>query len=419
MTPPTPTTPASDRRLLDDPDFWLQHLRLGRYAELRRHIDDRAYRLDRVTAWFRTRRQLAYVARCLGLSTEGTVRELQERIADVGAPLLPFLGVAAFAPHKAPAAIVDAARTSLPEEDVAACASLTGEHDRLLLLLRLLEVQPDALPHVRGLHAWHRSGGAALTLRGRVPHRRSGFADFLTAENVHEAIRAVPLPRGVPGVRFEMAIPRPDGDVIAVLSRNLRRAHHWTDDGRRLMHGHDEELIVLHFLDGGRRVRVSARTPDLPRSLAGAIASAWFGEECAYVDDLAPAEPASLRRMVAALLTRQVWGLRLVELAVRNTPLAGSPDLVLRASGDDDDIAAAVHDFEARVGPLLDRLDDVVHIKVLFEGRRVEVDFPRIGERPVARFADGRLNRHAADAFRAFVEAEFGLPLHSMEARCA
>jgi len=92
---------------------------------------------------------------------------------------------------------------------------------------------------------------------------------------------------------------------------------------------------------------------------------------------------------------------------------------VLRASGDDDDIAAAVHDFEARVGPLLDRLDDVVHIKVLFEGRRVEVDFPRIGERPVARFADGRLNRHAADAFRAFVEAEFGLPLHSMEARCA
>jgi hypothetical protein len=166
-------------------------------------------------------------------------------------------------------------------------------------------------------------------------------------------------------------------------------------------------------------VRVSAKTVELPRKLAEAIATAWFQEECTYVDDLAPAEPASLRRMLAALVTRQVDGLRLVELAVRGAPLKGAPDLVLRASSLDDDIAEAVHDFEARVGPLLDRLDDVVHLKVLFGGRRIEVDFPHVGGRPVARFADGRLDRHAAEAFRAFVEREFGLPLHSMESRCA
>jgi hypothetical protein len=32
MIPPAPSRPASDRRLLDDTDFWLQHLRLGRDA---------------------------------------------------------------------------------------------------------------------------------------------------------------------------------------------------------------------------------------------------------------------------------------------------------------------------------------------------------------------------------------------------
>ncbi len=125
------------------------------------------------------------------------MRELQERIVDVGAPFLPILGVTAFALHEARAAMSDTARTSLPEEDVAACASTIGEHDRLLL--RLLEVQAEVLPRVRGLHAWYRSGGGALALRGRGPRRGSGFADFLSAENIHEAICDVPLPRGVPG----------------------------------------------------------------------------------------------------------------------------------------------------------------------------------------------------------------------------
>lgn len=414
----TPLPRPEDRGPIDNPDFWLQDLRLGRYAEIVRNIGDPTYRTERVTTWFRTKRILAYVAERLGLPTDGSVTELRDRLVDAGPDLLPYLAVAAFAPHKLPVAILDAASTILSPEDLAASQDGKGQHDRLLLLLRILDARPEALAHVRGLHIWHRNGGAALTLAGRPPHRKLGFLDFLHRDNVERAIAGIRLPRGVPGVRFEMTIPRPGGDVIVVLSRNLRRAHHWSDDGRNLSHGHDEELIVLHFADHGRRVRVSAKTSELPRHLAEAIATAWFEEECSYVDDLAPAEPASLRRMVEALVTRQVDGLRLVELAVRSAPLKGAPELILRASSLDGDIAEAVHDFEERVGPLLDRLDDVVHLKVVFGGRRIEVDFPHVGGRPVARFADGRLDRHAAEAFRAFVGREFGLPLHSMESRC-
>jgi hypothetical protein len=419
QAPRYPDHSDADAALIADPTFWLLDLRLGRYHELVRNIHDRGYRSEQVARWFRTRRVLVAAAGILGLPTDGSVHALQQRVTDVSWGLLPLLAVAAFAAHKVPAAVEDAAKAALSPAQVANARTAPGEHDRLLLLLMLLAHKPAVLPHVRGLHAWHRAGAAALTLNGRPEHRRAGFGAWLSRENVERAVAAVPLPRGVPGIRFEMCIQRPDGDVILLLSRNLRRAHQWTDDGLHLLHGHDEELIVLHFLDDGRRVRVSAQTPDLPRALAGALAAAWFGAELAYVDDLAPAEPASLRRMLAGLLTRQVGGLRLVELAVRNSPLAGAPEIVLRAGGQCGDISAAVHDFEDRVGPLLDRLDDVVHLKVIFGGRRVEVDFPHVGAQPVARFADGRLDRHAAEAFRAFVGAEFGLPLHSMETRCA
>jgi hypothetical protein len=173
------------------------------------------------------------------------------------------------------------------------------------------------------------------------------------------------------------------------------------------------------FLEEARRVRVTARTGELPRRLAQHIASAWFSAPVSYRDDLVPAEPAALSRLVDALLTSNVPDVRLVEVAARNTPVVGAPLLVVRASGPRADVAASVMDLETRVGPLVRRVEDIEHLKVEFNGRMIEIDFPIVGARPLARFADGRLDRHAAERFRSFVEASFGLPLHSMETRCA
>ncbi len=412
-------SPPPDSALTDDPRFWLQDLRLGRYVELMRHIDDPDYRRERVATWFSHRRVLLHVAERLGVSTSGTIAQLQARLVATGRRLLPFLGVAAFAPRKLPVAVLDVAQSVLDADTLEQARDRKGQLDRLLLLLLVFERRPEALAHVRGLQAWHKQAGAALRLseRRRVPS--GDFGAFLTRSHIERAIATVPLPRGVPGVRHEMTIPRENDGYIVVLSRNLRRAHNWTDDGQAIQHGHDEELIVLQFMDDGRRVRASGRTATLPRALADAIASAWFEAPCAYVDDLTPAEPASLDRMLAALLMNQVEGLRLVELAVRAAPLPGAPELVLRTHDPDGDITAAVFEFEAKVGPLLDRLDDVLHLKLCFQGKPVEVDFPRVAGRPIPRFADGRLDRHAARALHALVQAEFGLPLHTMEARCA
>ncbi len=223
----TPLPRREERGPIDNTGFWLQDLRLGRYAEIVRNIGDPTYRAERVTNWFRTKRILAYVADRLGLPTDGSVNELRDRLVDAGPGLLPYFAVAAFAPHKLPVAMLDAAFTILSPEDLAASQDRKGHHDRLLLLLRVLDARPEALAHVRGLHISHRNGGAMLTLAGRPPHRKAGFLDFLHGDNVERAIAGVRLPRGVPGIRFEMTIPRPGGDVSVVLSRNLRRAHHW------------------------------------------------------------------------------------------------------------------------------------------------------------------------------------------------
>lgn len=402
-----------------DAAFWLQDLRLGRYREIVTHLADRDYRVRRIASLFRTRRVLEYVAGQLGVQPGVPVAELQERIADHEELLLPYLLVGAFSPHKAAAAVIDAAEAALTPEALQACRDARGEYDRLLLLLHLVDHRPDALAHVRGLHVWHRHGAVDLVLAGAAPHVTTPLLEMLTADRVERAIADVPRPTGVPPIRFEMTIPRGDGEALLLLRRNLRRAHNWSDDGTQIHHGHDEEVMVLHFIDGGARVRVSAQTSGLPRRLAEAIVSAWTGTRCAYVDDLVPAEPASLQRMLAALLSRQVDELRLVELAVREAPLDGAPELILRTSTPEGDITGAIAHFERQVGPLLDRLADIVHLRVVFRGRRVEVCFPVVGGRPVARFADGRLDRHAAEAFRAFVGREFGLPLHSMESVAA
>ena len=407
---------AADHPQVRDPDFWRRDLRLGRYDEIRARLDDPSYRMRQVAAWFRTRRVLRYIADRIDIPSVAAVSDLQRALADCGDDLLPYLLVGAFAANKSEAAVLDAAAVALPLAVVEACKDGNGRSDRLLLLLHLVDVAPEALAHVRGLHAWHRHGAANLVLSRRPARREGRFIEFVVGAAMENAIASVTCPAGVPPVHFEMAMPRGDDGVLVFLRRNLRRGHTWSNDGKCITHGHDEESIVLHFLDDVRRVRVSAQTADLPRQLADAIATAWFGQTCTFVEDLAPTEPACLRRLVAALVSRRVRDLRLVELAVRNAPLQGAPDLIVRTRDEGADIADAVAHFERTMGPLFERLHDILLLRVVFEDRRVDLDLEAINGRSAVRFSDGRLDRHAAARFRACVEREFGIQVSTMEA---
>ena len=407
-------SPAPERRLplTDDPDFWLRDLRLGRYAELSRNLADDGYRAARIAALLPTKRALACVADCLGLPADGTMATLRQRLLDAGAPVAPYLLAADFSRRKHKLAVEEIGRAVLSPEAWAATLDPRGEPDRLLLHLRLLQAAPEALVQVRGLDTWYRHGADAFVLDQRVPMPEGRLGDYLTAAHVEAAVADVRRPAGVPPIRFEMAVTRPNGDVLLCLRRNLKRAHLWSDDGDQIAHGHDEELILLHFLDGGRRLRLANARSRLARHLADAVASAWFGRPCRYVQDLLSAHPAAVQRMVAALVEGSAPGLRLLQLEVRQAPLDGAPTLVMVANPRERHLGPAVRDFEERTGPLLSEVSKLARVLLAFGDREVLVEFPEDDREPLVRFSDGRLPRRDAAAFRALVAEHFGLGAH-------
>lgn len=398
---------------LDDPLFWLRDLRLGRYAELVRRVHDDAYRAERIDSLLPTARALRFVARLLGLPTEGTSAALRQRLLGAGAAIAPYLLAADFSRRKHKLAVDEIARAVLSPDAWASAMDRRGEPDRLLLHLLLVQAAPQALVHVRGLDLWHRHGSESFVLEQRLPRPEGRLADFLSASQVEAALADVARPAGVPPVRFEMVVDRPDGDVLLCLRRNLKRAWLWNDDGVEIAHGHDEELVLLHFLDGGRRLRLSNTHSRLARKLADAVASAWFGRPCRYVQDLLSAHPAAVKRMVGALVAGTAPGLRLVQIEVREAPLAGHPDLLLRASSRYPDLRPAIESFEATAGSLLDEPCRIRTVTLAFGSREVLIELPPENSQPMVRFCDGRLPRGDADAFRALVAAHFGLVEHS------
>lgn len=398
--------------ILADAHFWLQDLRLGRYAEVVRHLGDPDYRAERVAALLPTARALRVTATLLGLPTDGASAALRARLVEAGVRVGPFLLAADFSRRKDTAAVLEVAEATLPAEAVAGCRDRLGRPDRLALVLHLVHVAPAALLHVRGLDAWLRHEQEAFVLEEPVEPPAGELLDWLTPERVEETLAPVPRPAGVPPVRFEFAVARPDDGVLLGLRRNLRRAHLWSDDGVEIAHGHDEELIFLQFLDRGRRLRLVSATPALPRRLADALASAWFGRPCRYVEDLLSAHPAAVRRLVSAAVRGRAQGLRLIEVVVRRAPLAGQPGLSLRAQQADHDIAPALAQFEAHIGPVVSDPDRMQLLRLAFGDREVVVAYPGDGAPPSVRFSDRRLPLRDAEAFRALVAAQFGLGEH-------
>jgi hypothetical protein len=126
---------ARDHAIVADPTFWLRDLRLGRYAELAATIANPAYRADRLAKAFPLRRHLVYLADRLRVPQHRDSDALRAALVAAGEDLLPYLAVAAFAPHKDEAAVLDAARHALPPDLVEASRGRSGRHDRLLLIL--------------------------------------------------------------------------------------------------------------------------------------------------------------------------------------------------------------------------------------------------------------------------------------------
>jgi hypothetical protein len=401
-------------RLFDDDVYWSRDLRLGRYEEHLALLEDHNTRLAWVGKAFKNKRVLGILTDALGVSGKGSVKQLQRRVSLHAAEAVRFMLVASFAAYKVPAAISDIAHAMLAPAELEVSRLDSERYDRLALLLHLYLRDPQALVRVRGLNSWHRKGAAPMVLAEEPPRPREPLEDFLTEQRVTAALAGLQLGAGAPPVVYEMVVPRDDESHLLFLRRGHRPSHNWSHDGQRIHHGLEEELIILRFHDHGRKVLITSTTSELPRRIADRLASVYFGASCRYQDDQPEVERRQVENLLATITDPDDGRLPIVELLVDNCPLAGRKKLMISDDGDGD-IIEAIDDFEARVGGLLDNIDDIARVKVRFEGHRVSLFFPKKDGVRSVEYGDGRLDCNKCSAFEAFMHSDFGFKVRSTE----
>ena len=412
----------SDFTLLDTRDphfaqaealnFWTQDLRMPKSVvqNAMALLHDSEARLEAVGQVLQDKRSLRTACKNLDVGDEGTIAELQVRVCGERRRAVAYVLIARFAHRKLQAAIDDVAEGNLDADTLASLRLDNGQLHRLSTLITLYEQFASTLLEVRVLDAWHRKGAASLVIADKVLLPRKPIADFLNPMRVAPILAA-----DFPGVRAEVHLRR-GGEYLLFLRRNLRPTWHWDLDGNRVQHGFEEELIALHFLQGGRIVRVSATDGDLPRKVAERLASEFFAQPVHYQEDHQATAEASIQAFITALLDPEDTRLTVVEAVFDNGPLPNSPRVIVTdfTTGD---IAPALHFLETHVGAVFENLDDVRKLKVSWEGHRIALCFPLVAGLRVVHFWDSRIDNNRAASFARFMREEFGLEIRSVETR--
>jgi len=289
LSPATVTVIPTGTSLSDTPDrdFWERDLlRYTYHKRLALQVDPAALHAE-ICRCFRSRPALELIAECLGADASGKIADIQEELADHPLAVIHFLLVDDFAQYKMSAAVADIAEAYLGTTELAECRRRNDEYDRQLLLIRLYLQKPEALRYVQGLNDWHRKGGAPMVLKEKVHEPTEKIESFLVDKNINTALKELQHKHPAhPHLHYVMTVPRRDDGHLVFLRRNLRPDHVWNEDGTDVHHGQKSEWIILHFQDGGRSLKVSSVTSEVPRLVADRIATAYFGVNVHYIDDL-------------------------------------------------------------------------------------------------------------------------------------
>ncbi len=393
-------------------EHWTQVLRLSEVEVTRMFelIEDARApeRLEAVREKFRDKRVLQHACRFLHLDVEGTVAELQARVAERPHDAAHLLLIARFGHRKLQAAIDDVVYESFFGDDLETLRAANGIIDRTRALISLLYTYPGRLARVRVLDTWHRMARSSLVISDKILLPKESMDGFFTKARVKQF-----LATEFPDVHLDVVMQREQGQMV-FLHRNLRPSWQRDAAGTRVQHGYEEEFIALHFLQGGRMVHLSATTGRLAHKIAEGLAGDFFGQPIRYVEDLRATSEAAIQRLVTTLLDSQDERLALVESVFDNSSLPGSPRIIL-TDFTRGDIAPAVHALQMRVGPLFDDLDHIPKLKVSWRNHRVPICFPVIGGIRVVQFWDSRIDNNTATRFAAFMLDEFGIEVRSVE----
>ncbi|MBI2895547.1 MAG: hypothetical protein HYY06_18465 [Deltaproteobacteria bacterium] len=404
-----------------DRDFWERDLLRHTYRARLAIEDDADALLEEIRKSFRSRPAVELIASLAGVDTGGNVGDIQEGLARHPLVVIHFLLVDDFAQYKTSAAVADIAEAYLPNSELAACRRRNDEYDRQLLLMHLYLRKPEALRYVQGLNDWHRKGAAPMVLKEKVRDGATKLEDFLVRKNIDPALADLRKKHPAhPRLHYVMTVPRKDDGQLVFLRRNLHPDYVWNDDGTDVHHGQKSEWIILHFKDGGRALKVCSVTSEVPRLVADRIATAFFGSDVHYVDDLQAASDAAIENFLAAITDPGDGRLPILEIVAANSPLRGGHKVTITNESDRNIIDGIDH-FEEAVGDLFDDLDNLARIKVAFVSgkrkNRISLFFPKKNGTRVVQYDDGRLDKNRCAEFERFMQDEFSIKVRSTESK--
>ena len=404
---------------LPDRDFWERDLLRPTFRKRIALEADPDQLLAEVQRCFKSRTVVELIASLVGIAPVGKVSDIQEALVHFPRALIHLLLVDDFAQYKMTAAVADIAETFLAPTVLAACRRRNDEYDRQLLLLHLFLGKPEALCYVQGLNEWHRKGSAPMVLAKPVQQPGRALDAFLVGQNIVPQLEE--FRRRHPGhhqLHYVMTVPRGTDGHIIFLRRNLRPDHVWNEEMTDVHHGQKSEWIILFFRDGGRALKVSSMTSEVPRLVADRISSAYFGQDVHYVDDHQAASDAVIENFLAAITDPDDDRLPILEVVVNNSPLRGGHKVTITNESDRNIIDGIDH-FEEMVGDLLSDLDNLARIKVAFgKGKRknrISLFFPKKNGVRVVQYNDGRLDNNRCAEFERFMQDEFGITVRSTE----
>jgi hypothetical protein len=263
----------------------------------------------------------------------------------------------------------------------------------------------------------YRSGFARMRLLQNVRRPAQAFAEFLVPDVVAGVLRSLDEEHE-PSQRSELRSILPDEGRQRVFIRRPQRPGKLIER-KGIRHGYRPEWIVLEFLDSGKRVNIASRSIRRPLEIADRIATLYYGTECQYENENLVTYASQLRRFLRWLQGGGDWELQVVELAVANSPLSGSPKMKISDSRSRP-IGQAIAHFEQAVGPILEDVERVESVKVLFREKRVTLVFERLADGEdefVVRYSDHRLDPPDRKVLEDYLGKTHGIAALSTEKR--
>ena len=312
------------------------------------------------------------------------------------------------------------ARAMLPESTVSLVdgAGFVSNGRRLAYAMQVYYVDPADLSLLVLFEEAERAGytryslvpateGGAGAPAGTLVVKKGMDLAALTVPVVDRALQSLGRRRSL----CARVLHEKDGSAVVFIYHMLREASIPEID--RTLFGDEVETIVLRFKDRVRFVEERS-TSGAGAVIAGTIASHLLGVKSKYVAETGATNREALDRLLTALTRDGDERLRLVEVSLRQSPLAGAPSLLLRCDKSSS-LAPTVRALEERQIHLLEEMEDVEQIGLAMDDVRgsskrsyiFRLQFEPVDESYLVRYSCGRLPTQLRTQFEVHLEERY------------